>query len=187
MSAQYTSSDYTQVLDDHEVLQSIGTVADALDNALAQSFVDSYKTELIADRVWRSRAQLELATVEYVGWFNHDRLHEALGDIPPLEFEQRHSLPEPVKGPFSGNGSVAAVSPKAADEPRTRRYSTAGVDQTANSPIDTVDASAARRVPAQAAQAVVQVQAVAAGLSDLRVRDILAENNINHQTTKEPT
>ena len=65
------------MLDDHEVLQSIGTVADALDNALAESFVDSYKTEVIADRVWRSRAQLELATVEYVGWFNHERLHEA--------------------------------------------------------------------------------------------------------------
>jgi putative transposase len=58
--SQYTSFDYTQVLDDHEVLQSIGTVADALDNAMAESFVDSYKTELIADRVWRTRSQLEL-------------------------------------------------------------------------------------------------------------------------------
>ena len=90
--SQYTSSDYTQVLDDHEVLASIGTVGDALDNALAESFVDSYKTELIADRVWRSRAQLELATVQWVAWFNHDRLHEALGDIPPVEFEQHHAL-----------------------------------------------------------------------------------------------
>ena len=46
-----------------------------------------FKTELIADRVWRTRAQLELAIVEYVGWFNHVRLHEALGDRPPAEFE----------------------------------------------------------------------------------------------------
>jgi putative transposase len=69
-SAQYTSIDYTQVLDDHQLLASIGTVGDAYDNALAESFVDSYKTELIADRVWRSRSQLELATVEWVGWFN---------------------------------------------------------------------------------------------------------------------
>ena len=98
--SQYTSFDYTQVLDDHEVLASIGTVGDALDNALAESFVDSYKTELIADRVWRSRAQLELATVEYVGWFNHERLHEALGDIPPIEFEQHHALIQPVDGPL---------------------------------------------------------------------------------------
>jgi putative transposase len=71
------------------VLASIGSVGDAYDIALADSFVDSFKTELIADRVWRTRAQLELAVVEYVGWFNHSRLHEALGDIPPAAFEQR--------------------------------------------------------------------------------------------------
>ena len=47
---------------------------------MAESFVNSYKTELIADRVWRSRAQIELAPVEYVSRFNHDRLHETLGD-----------------------------------------------------------------------------------------------------------
>jgi putative transposase len=85
--SQYTSTDYTQVLDDHRVLASVGSVGDAYDNALAESFVDSFKTELIADRVWRSRAQLELAVVEYIAWFNHDRLHESLGDIPPVEFE----------------------------------------------------------------------------------------------------
>ena len=61
--SQYTAEDYTQVLDDHRVLASVGTVGDAYDNALAESFVDSYKTELIADRVWRTNAQLELATV----------------------------------------------------------------------------------------------------------------------------
>jgi putative transposase len=71
----YTSIDYTQTRDDHLVLASIGSVGDALDNALAESFVDSYRTELIADRVWRSRAQLELQTVQWVAWFNHDWLH----------------------------------------------------------------------------------------------------------------
>jgi transposase InsO family protein len=49
--------------------------------------VDSFKTELIADRVWRTRSQLELAVVEYLGWFNTDRIHQALGDVPPAEFE----------------------------------------------------------------------------------------------------
>jgi hypothetical protein len=48
----------------------------ALANALAESFVDSFKTELISDRVWRSRSQLELAVVEYIGWFNNAHLHE---------------------------------------------------------------------------------------------------------------
>jgi putative transposase len=90
--SQYTSADYTQVLDDHRVLASVGSVGDAYDNALAESFVDSFKTELIADRVWRSRAQLELAIVEYIAWFNHDRLHESLADIPPVEFEELHAL-----------------------------------------------------------------------------------------------
>lgn len=42
----------------------------------------------IADRVWRSRSQVELAIVEWVGWFNHARLHESLGDRPPAEFER---------------------------------------------------------------------------------------------------
>jgi len=63
----------------------------ALSNALAESFVDTVKTELIADRVWRTRDQLELAIVEYLGWFNTSRLHESLGDIPPAEFEALHA------------------------------------------------------------------------------------------------
>jgi putative transposase len=185
--SQYTSFDYTQILDDHEVLASIGTVGDALDNALAESFVDSYKTELIADRVWRTRSQLELATVEWVSWFNHERLHEALGDIPPVEFEQRHALAEPGDVAFSGNGSVARVAPRAADDRRTRRFSTLGVENAADSPIEAVDASAPLSATAQAARAVIPVPTPAAGLSDLRFREILTDNNINDQTTKEPT
>lgn len=82
--SQYTSADYTQELDDAGVLASVG---DAYDNAMAESFVDTFKTELVADRSWRSRSQLELAVVEYVSWFNHERLHESLGDVPPVEFE----------------------------------------------------------------------------------------------------
>ena len=84
---KYTSYAFTQVLDDHAVLASIGSVGHAYDNALAESFVDSFKTELIADRVWQTRTQLELATVESLAWFNTTRLHEALGDRPPAEVE----------------------------------------------------------------------------------------------------
>ena len=67
---------FQQLLDDHAVLASIGSVGDAYDNAMAESFVDTFKTELISDRVWRARTQLELAIVEWVAWFNNDRLHE---------------------------------------------------------------------------------------------------------------
>jgi len=89
--SQYTSFDYSQLLDDHGVLASIGSVGDAYDNALAESFVDSFKTELIRDRVWRTRSQLELAIVEYVAWFNNERLHSSLGGVPPAEYEAVHS------------------------------------------------------------------------------------------------
>jgi putative transposase len=89
--SQYTSYDYSQTLDDHGVLTSIGTVGDAFDNAAAESFVDSFKTELIRDRVWRTRSQLELAVVEYVAWFNNERLHTSLGGVPPNEYEQAHA------------------------------------------------------------------------------------------------
>jgi putative transposase len=90
--SQYTSYDYTQTLSDHGVLASIGTVGDALDNAVAESFVDSFKTELITDRTWASRSQLELAVVEYVAWFNNERLHEALEDRPPREVEELYAV-----------------------------------------------------------------------------------------------
>ena len=136
--SQYTSIDYTQTLDDHLVLASIGTIGDALDNALAESFVDSYKTELIADRVWRSQAQVELATVAWVAWFNHDRLHSSLGDIPPVEYEQLHA----ARAQISVDGSVAAISPRAANGLTTRRLSTVGVDFEANRQISPASALA---------------------------------------------
>jgi integrase-like protein len=67
---------------------SVGSVGDACDNAMAESFLDSFKTELIADRSWRKRSQLELAVVEYVAWLNNERLHKALGDRTPREIEE---------------------------------------------------------------------------------------------------
>jgi putative transposase len=88
LAHQYTSIDYSQTLPDHGLLASVGSVGDAYDNALAESFVDSFKTELFTDRVWRIRSQLDLAIVEYLGWFNNVRLHESLGDIPPVEYER---------------------------------------------------------------------------------------------------
>jgi len=95
--SQYTSIDFTQELADHGVLQSVGSVGDAYDNAMAESFVDSFKTELIRDRIWQTKAQLELAIVRWAGWFNNDRLHSEIGDLPPAEFE---ALGEALRSPF---------------------------------------------------------------------------------------
>jgi len=85
--SQYVSEDYTQQLDDAGVLASVGSVGDAYDNAMAESFVDSFKTELIKDRVWHSNTKLELAIVEWVAWFNTRRLHSSIGNRPPAEHE----------------------------------------------------------------------------------------------------
>lgn len=89
--SQYVSGDYTQTLADHDVLASVGSTGDAYDNSMAESFVDSFKTELIADRVWQTRSQMELAIVEYISWFNDSRLHENLDDRPPREIEELYA------------------------------------------------------------------------------------------------
>jgi putative transposase len=120
--SQYTSYDYTQVIDDHRVLASVGSVGDAFDNALAESFVDSFKTELIKDRVWQTRAQLELAILEYVDWFNNRRLHQSLGDIPPVEFEADWAAATTA---ISGDPSVA-VATFNGSQPLTERRSATG-------------------------------------------------------------
>ena len=82
--SQYTSAQFNDALADHGLLASLGSVGDCFDNAMAESFVDSFKTELIADRPWRTRSELELAIVEWVGWYNHRRLHPSLGVSRPL-------------------------------------------------------------------------------------------------------
>jgi len=91
--SQYTSEDFTAALRGRGIVASLGSVGDAYDNALAESFVDSFKTELIADRVWQTRDQLEFAIARWIGWYNQRRLHSSLGDIPPVEFEALQELP----------------------------------------------------------------------------------------------
>jgi hypothetical protein len=69
---------------------SVGSVGDAYDNALAEAVIGRFKTELIKPRgPWRTVEQVEIATLEYVDWFNHSRLYEACGDIPPNRTRSR--------------------------------------------------------------------------------------------------
>lgn len=85
-AGQYTSIAFTGRLATAGVSGSVGTVGDAYDNALAESVIGLLKTGLIKPRrPWRTAEQVELATLEYVNWFNHQRLYEACGDILPAE------------------------------------------------------------------------------------------------------
>jgi putative transposase len=89
--SQYTSFRFTTHLLDAGIDASIGTVGDALDNALMESTIGLYKTELIKPRgPWRALADVELATAEWVDWYNAKRLHSAIGHVPPDEYESMH-------------------------------------------------------------------------------------------------
>jgi len=86
---QYLSIAYTERLEDVGALASVGSRGDSYDNAAAESVFGLYKTELIRRRgPWRGLDDVELATLEWVDWFNHRRLHSYCADIPPAEFEQ---------------------------------------------------------------------------------------------------
>ena len=89
--SQYTSVAYTERLAELNARPSIGTVGDSYDNALAEAVNALYKTELIKRQgPWRNAEHVELATLAYVEWFNHRRLHSEIGDIPPAEMEANH-------------------------------------------------------------------------------------------------
>jgi putative transposase len=86
--SQYTSIRYTDRLIDAGAACSVGTTGDSYDNAMAESVIGLYKTELVRKKgPWKTVDELEIATLEWVDWYNHRRLHSAIGDIPPVEYE----------------------------------------------------------------------------------------------------
>jgi putative transposase len=88
--SQFTSIRYGEHLADLGATPSIGTVGDSYDNALAETVNGLYKTELIrgsGQGPWKTIEDVELATLGWVHWHNHERLHGYLGDVPPTEFE----------------------------------------------------------------------------------------------------
>jgi putative transposase len=89
--SQYTSIRYTERLAEAGAQPSVGSVGDSFDNAMAESIIGLFKTELIRRRgPWRGLDAVELATMEWVDWYNNRRLFEAIGDIPPAEAEANH-------------------------------------------------------------------------------------------------
>ena len=88
---QYLSIRYTERLAEAGIEPSVGSKGDSYDNALAESVIGLYKTEVIRARgPWRGLEDVEFATLEWVAWFNHSRLLEPIGYIPPAEHEEAY-------------------------------------------------------------------------------------------------
>ena len=89
--SQYLAMRYTDRLTDAGIEPSVGSRGDAYDNALAETVIGLFKTEVIRRRgPWRSLEAVEFATLEWVDWFNHRRLLEPIGYLPPAEYEERY-------------------------------------------------------------------------------------------------
>jgi transposase InsO family protein len=88
--SQYTSLTYTDRLDELKIDPSVGSKGDAYDNAMAEAWVATFKTEVVDGRRFPSFEHAEHEVLDWIGFYNDERLHEALGDIPPAEFEAEH-------------------------------------------------------------------------------------------------
>jgi putative transposase len=89
--SQYLSIRYSERLAEVGVEPSVGSIGDSYDNALAETIIGLYKTELIERRgPWRTMQAVEYATLEWVDWFNHRRLLEPIGNVPPAELEMQY-------------------------------------------------------------------------------------------------
>lgn len=88
--SQYVSVMYNQKLREHGIEASMGSVGDCYDNALAENVNGSYKNELIYEYTWSSVAEVEIATFEWVTWWNEQRLHEKLDYRTPVEVEEEY-------------------------------------------------------------------------------------------------
>lgn len=88
---QYVAVRYTRRLAETGAVASVGTTGDNYDNALAEAFNSLFKADLVRNKCpWKGIDDLEIATAEYIDWFNHRRLHGEIGLIPPAEHETNH-------------------------------------------------------------------------------------------------
>lgn len=90
-STQYVSVRYSDRLSEAGINPSVGSTGSAYDNALAETINGLYKTEVIHRKApWKTKAAVELATLEWVAWFHYQRLLGSIGDMPPAEAEERY-------------------------------------------------------------------------------------------------
>jgi len=94
---QYVAVRYTQRLAEAGAVASVGSTGDSYDNALAEAFNSLFKAELVRNRgPWKGIDDLEIATAEYIDWFNHRRLHGEIGLVPPAEHEDAYYRQSPA-------------------------------------------------------------------------------------------
>jgi putative transposase len=104
---QYLSTRYTDRLAEAGIAPSVGSRGDSYDNALAESIIGLFKTEVIQRKgPWRQLAAVEFATLRWVDWFNMRRLLEPIGYVPPAEYEA--SYYEQLRGPATIKDGIAA-------------------------------------------------------------------------------
>ena len=100
---QYLSIRYTERLAEAGIEPSVGSIGDSYDNALAETVIALYKTEVIRSRgPWRSLEAVEFAPLKRVDWFNNRRLLEPIGNIPPVEYEMLYYQSQEVPAVLAG-------------------------------------------------------------------------------------
>jgi putative transposase len=100
---QYLSIRYTERLAEARIEPSVGSIGDSYDNALAESVIGLFKTEVIRRRgPWRTLEDVEFATLEWVDWFNNRRLLEPIGYVPPVEHEEAYYSRQPAQAVSAG-------------------------------------------------------------------------------------
>jgi putative transposase len=101
--AQYLSIRYTERLSEADIVPSVGSVGDSYDNALAETVIGLYKTEVINRHApWRGRQHVEQETLEWVSWFNNRRLLEPIGYVPPAEYEEEYYRSQEAQANVAG-------------------------------------------------------------------------------------
>lgn len=122
--SQFTSIRYGERLAEIGAVPSIGSIGDSYDNALAETVNGLYKTELIRRQgPWRNVDEVELATLQWVHWFNTARLHGALEDVPPAEFEaawREANRRATLSSPESPSGEPDGINQPALQTPGVR-------------------------------------------------------------------
>jgi putative transposase len=134
---QYLSMRYSERLAEAGIAPSVGSRGDSYDNALAESIIGLFKTEVIQRKgPWRHLEAVEFATLRWVDWFNHRRLLEPIGYVPPAEHEARYYQQVTSSANVLGEGAFGGILSPASQSLAQAADRLQGLSMTADSTID---------------------------------------------------